>query len=247
MHKASLLVGLILASVCPWAEQGAAQTAKRSAAATPAPRFAGEDQVRSLEYIKDHERRVKALAARPADVLFLGDSITQAWSGEGKEVWQKWFAPLKAANIGSSGDCTQHALWRIVNGEFRCQPKVAVVMIGTNNQFYDPADAITEGVTEVVQAIRKESPKTRVLLMSILPRGKKLPNPLNDKTIAVNKEIAKLADAKTIWFINIYAKYLEGGQPRKELFIDDTHLSAKGYEVWADAITPLLKELVARN
>jgi len=244
MHKALLLTGLVLGSVCQQAEWAVAQSATKSESATPAPRFDKEDKARALEYVKDHERRVKTLAARPAEVLFIGDSITQAWGGEGKEIWQKRFAPLKAVNIGSSGDRTQHVLWRILNGEFGCKPKVAVVMIGTNNQFYNSATDITEGVTEVVRAIRKESPDTRILLMSILPRGKTLPNPRNDKIIAVNKEIAKLADDKTIWFIDIYPQYLKDGQLSKELFIDDTHLSAKGYEVWADAITPRLKELV---
>jgi lysophospholipase L1-like esterase len=190
---------------------------------------------------------VKALTAQRPDVLFIGDSITQAWSGEGKDVWRERFAPLNAANIGSSGDRTQHALWRIVNGEFACKPKAAVVMIGTNNQFYDPAEDIIEGVTAVIDAIRQQSPGTKVLLMSILPRGNKLPNERNDKSIAVNRAIARLADRKSVWFIDIYDKYLEDGQLRKGLFIDDTHLSAKGYRVWADAITPRLKDFVGRK
>jgi beta-glucosidase len=117
-------------------------------------------------------------------------------------------------------------------------------MIGSNNQFYDSAADITAGVTAVVRAIRKESPGTRVLLMSILPRGNRLPNRGNDKSIAVDKAIAKLADGKAVWFIDIYDRYLADGQLRKELFIDDSHLTAKGYAIWADAITPQLKRLV---
>ncbi|MBY0526293.1 MAG: hypothetical protein K2R98_23065 [Gemmataceae bacterium] len=231
-----------------WPGLALAQPTPKNRAATPVPRFYKEDEKRCQEYILIHENRIKTLAARKPEVLFIGDSITQGWNGiPGKDIWQERFAPLKAYNIGNSGDRTQFVLWRIVNGEFACKPKAAVVMIGTNNQWYDPAEDIPEGVAEVVRAIRKESPNTRVLLMSILPRGNKLPNPNNDKSIAVNRAIAKLADGKSVWFIDIYDKYLKDGQLNKDLFHDDTHLTAKGYQIWADAITPRLTELVRGN
>src|SRR5207245_762612 len=69
------------------------------------------------------------------DVLFIGDSITQGWEGAGKEAWKKNFAPLKAANFGIGGDQTGHVLWRLTEGKELegISPKVAVVMIGTNN------------------------------------------------------------------------------------------------------------------
>src|SRR5262249_7900786 len=35
-----------------------------------------------------------------AELLFLGDSITQGWEGEGKEIWEKRYAPRKALNLG---------------------------------------------------------------------------------------------------------------------------------------------------
>lgn len=246
MTRNGVIVSVILGLMSPLrcAEPAQAQAGAPSAAAMPAPRFDKEDEKRALEYVREHERRLKALAAQRPDVIFIGDSGTQAWGVQGKDIWRERFVPLKAANIGSSGDRTQHVLWRIVNGEFATKPKAAVVLIGSNNTFYDSAEDITAGITAVVRAIRTESPDTRVLLMSILPRGNQLPNPRNDKSIAVNKAIAKLADGKTVWFIDIYAKYLEDGQLRKDLFIDDSHLTAKGFAIWADAIAPQLKELV---
>lgn len=56
-------------------------------------------------------QRVKEQGAS-AEVVFLGDSITQGWESEGKEVWARRFAPRKALNLGISGDRTQHVLWR---------------------------------------------------------------------------------------------------------------------------------------
>jgi hypothetical protein len=53
----------------------------------------------------------RARESKPCDVLFVGDSITQAWEGPGKPVWEKHIAPLGALNLGNSGDRTENVLW----------------------------------------------------------------------------------------------------------------------------------------
>ncbi len=53
-----------------------------------------------------------------AELVFLGDSITQGWDGKGKEVWAKYYGQRKAANFGISGDRTEHVLWRMDHGNF---------------------------------------------------------------------------------------------------------------------------------
>ncbi len=69
-----------------------------------------------------------------AELVFLGDSITHGWESKGKEVWEKYWAPLKAANFGIGGDRTEHVLWRLQNGNYDgLKPKLTVLMIGTNN------------------------------------------------------------------------------------------------------------------
>ena len=75
-----------------------------------------------------------AEAGEKAQVIFIGDSITQGWEGESKEVWAKYYAHRNAVNLGIGGDRTQHVLWRLDNGNLSgLKPKAAVVMIGTNN------------------------------------------------------------------------------------------------------------------
>ena len=81
-----------------------------------------------------HNQYVARVKQGGIDVIFTGDSITFQWRNVGKAVWDKYYAPMKAANFGHSGDRTQHLLWRLQNGE--CDgpaPKVVVLMIGTNN------------------------------------------------------------------------------------------------------------------
>ena len=54
--------------------------------------------------------------------------------GPGKGVWKKHYDGRKAVNLGISGDRTQHVLWRLDHGNIDgISPKVAVIMIGTNN------------------------------------------------------------------------------------------------------------------
>jgi lysophospholipase L1-like esterase len=226
-----------------------AQDTKKSAAATPTPKFDKDGKTPQPGFVKRHEGFVEIAKKGGVDVLFLGDSITDGWRGSGKDVWTKQIEPLKAANFGIGGDRTQHVLWRIVNGELDgIKPKVAVVMIGTNNSGSDPAADIIEGVTEIVRTIQKKSPDTKVLLLAIFPRGKELPNAQNDKLIEVNKALAKLDDGKSVRFLDIGAKFLgPDKQLPKEIMPDFLHLSPKGYEIWAEAMLPTLNEMLGKK
>src|SRR5207248_8004812 len=100
--------------------------------------------------IKNKERHdgFVAIAKKgDVDLLFLGDSITDGWRGGGKAVWEKNFAPLKAANFGIGGDRTEHVLWRLQHGELDgIKPKLAVLMIGTNNLGANKDEEIADGV-----------------------------------------------------------------------------------------------------
>jgi lysophospholipase L1-like esterase len=182
------------------------------------------------------------------EVLFLGDSITEAWEGAGREAWKKAFEPLKAANFGIGGDQTGHVLWRLTEGQELegITPKVAVLMIGTNNSGRDSAKQIAAGIKLIVKTIKEKSPTTKVLLLGIFPRGAKAETDIRKKLANVNKIIAKLDDGgKTVKYLDIGAKFLEeDGSLSKSIMPDYLHLSPRGYEIWAEAVTPTLKEML---
>jgi beta-glucosidase len=80
-----------------------------------------------------HDSFVKQTMEHKADIeiVFLGDSITQYWASEGKEVWNKYYAPRHAYNYGIGGDKTENVIWRIEHKEFDgLSPKVVVLKIG---------------------------------------------------------------------------------------------------------------------
>jgi lysophospholipase L1-like esterase len=187
-------------------------------------------------------------------VAFIGDSITQGWEGAGKDAWAKYFGPLKPGNYGIGGDQTQHVLWRITDGKELAgvRPKVAVVMIGTNNIGSHSAEDIALGVEAIVKELRSQK-RAKVLVLAVFPRsatwGVKVDRvaakDLQPKVDAINKLLANLDDGKNVFFLDINKKFLaKDGSLSKEIMPDFLHLSAKGYEIWAAAITPKLKELL---
>ena len=248
----------ILSTTLLLAVSALAQTAKPAAPAVklppqapdvPAQKFGPDGKV-NAGFIASHERFVQIAQEGKAQLVFLGDSITAGWGGK-KDIWEKAFGKYQPANFGIGGDRTQHVLWRIQNGELDgIKPKACVVMIGTNNSGSDPAEGIAKGVTAIVETIRAKQPQAKILLLAVFPRGEKpstpeKANPGRDKLKQVNEIIAKLDDGKNVHFLDIGAKFLQpDGSISKDIMPDFLHLSAAGYQIWADAISPKLAELM---
>ena len=171
--RLSLTAGLCCAALLA-ATTGLAADKKavaKNPAATPTPRQNKEGKP-DPNWMKTHEGFVAVARKGDVNVLFLGDSITAGWRGKAaKPTWDRYFAPLEAANFGIGGDRTEHVLWRIQNGELEgITPKVVVLMIGTNNSGSNTAQEIAEGITAIVKEIPKHAPHTKILLLGIFQR-----------------------------------------------------------------------------
>jgi len=213
-------------------------------ATTPAPRM-NKEQKPDAGWVKRHEGFVEQAKKGGVDFLLMGDSITDGWRGGGKKVYAEAFEPLKAINFGIGGDRTQHVLWRLQNGELEgITPKLCMFMIGTNNG-KDSAEDVAAGITAIIKELQKKSPTTKVLLLGIFPRGP-MPNPGREKNDKVNTIVAKLDDGgKTVKYLDIGAKFMnEDKSIGKEIMPDFLHLSEKGYQLWADAVLPTVKEML---
>lgn len=233
--------------------------APANAAATPAERA---DGARAL-----HERIKARIAERlkhgPVQVLFIGDSITQGWDAVGRSVWDRHFErpPRNAVNMGIGGDRTQHVLWRLDPAGGAAleafkppapQPRVAVLMIGTNNcngTDHTPPE-IAAGVESVVLSLRATLPETRVLLLGILPRGRAVDS-ARLKAAEVNTLLARLDDHQSggwVRFADLSDHFLaDDGSVRPDLMPDGLHLSEKGYQVWADAMERILPAMLGET
>lgn len=199
-----------------------------------------------------HTGDLARAAAGPVDVLFIGDSITEAWEKNGQKVWDDAFGKFNAANFGIGGDTTQNVLWRITEGGAldKVRPRVVVLMIGTNNfgLMNDSEEAVERGVSAIVATLRKKLPEAKILLLDIFPRG----NPgdgLRKKVESVNPRIAKIgAGDPAVRHLRIWDEFLDSkGNAPADIMPDKLHLSEKGYRIWADALTPVLREMLGKR
>jgi len=241
-----LIAMTLLAGLIGLAASTNAQEAKKPATVTPNER-------KDKGSADRHQKFVEIAKKGDVDVLFLGDSITAGWGQNA--AWKKNFEPLKAANFGIGGDRTEHVLWRITEGKELegITPKAAVLMIGTNNSGSNTAEEIAEGVKTIVAELRKQKPNMKVLLLGVFPRSgmkpsdptKVAPAEQNKKIKQINDIITKLDDGKMVIYMDINSKFLDkDGNLPKEIMPDFLHLSAKGYDIWAEAIEGKVKELI---
>jgi lysophospholipase L1-like esterase len=199
-------------------------------------------------WVARHEGFLAQAKQEKFDLVFLGDSITDGWRTRGSNIWNKFYAPRHALNLGISGDRTQHVLWRIEQGELDgVKPKVVVLMIGTNNTGKEkdgsPRNSTAEtieGVTAIVKQLRAKLPGSKILLLAVFPRST-ADSPQRAQVKEINTAIAKLDDGKMIKFLDIGKVFLDAdGSIPKTIMPDLLHPNDKGYQLWADAMETTL-------
>jgi len=195
-----------------------------------------------------HEGFVETAKQGNIDLLLHGDSITDWWvqGDANKAVFDKYFGSLRTANFAVAGDTTQGVLWGLKNGEGQgFQPKAVMLMIGTNNSGANTAPEIAEGIGAIVLELRKDFPDAKILLLAIFPRSTP-GDPVRDKLAEVNRIIARLDDQRHVFFMDIGARFLD----EKGVFLPDSfradnlHPQAKGYEIWGEAVSQKLAQLM---
>jgi lysophospholipase L1-like esterase len=194
-----------------------------------------------------HEGFVAAAKQGNIDLLLHGDSITDWWLQEAnKPVFDKYFGRIRTADFAIAGDTTQGVLWGLRNGEGQgFQPKAVMLMIGTNNTGAFTAPEIAEGVGAVVMELRRDFPDAKILLLAIFPRS--VPgDPVRDKIAEANRIVARLDDQRHVFYMDIGRKFLDdNGVFLADSFRpDNLHPLAKGYDIWGEAVSAKLAELM---
>jgi lysophospholipase L1-like esterase len=250
---------LCLATVCIGLSVLAQSNPPATPAAVPAAPAAPVDpsvaaaKTGSAVFFQKHEQFLTRAKSGPISLLFLGDSITEGWA-KAPHIWEHYFAKYQPANFGIGGDQTQHVIWRIENGELDgISPKVVVLMLGTNNSGAHTAAQIAAADRKIVQMIRTRLPGAKILLLAVFPRGPRKardgsPEPWEQRMAVirgVNADLAGLDDGKTIRFLDINARFLgNDGTIPNIIMPDQLHPNAAGYQLWADAMRPLLDEMM---
>ena len=195
------------------------------------------------------------------DVYFAGDSITRRWGTSDAQYrdllanWRQNFFGWNAADFGWGGDTVQNVLWRLEDGEFDgVRPNVVVLMAGTNNIADTPrtaidsriVDEIASGIRAILELVQHRAPEATIVVMGITPRLDRQGGPSLAPTIAAaNARIGALADGRRVRFLDLNgALAAPDGAPHAGMTVDGLHLTVAGYQVWADALKPILTEIL---
>ncbi len=242
----ALTIVAIIASVVHG--QGKVEETKRFEAVVPAAQTAGWTRE---WWGPRHDRKVARIQKGTAELLIIGDSITHAWEYDGRDVWSKYYKHRKAVNLGFSGDCTEHVIWRLQNGELDgVSPRLAVLMIGTNNtgNRRDSAKETAKGIRAIIKELQIHLPETKILLLAIFPRGEKPGNSFRKLNDQVNTMISGYADNQDVFFLDINNRFLDDkGNLSRAIMPDLLHPNAKGYQIWAETMEPMISNLMNKR
>jgi lysophospholipase L1-like esterase len=225
------------------------------ATSAPAAEPTSPTKADNTRYVNDpnlligSQAQVASFSTKPCDVIFIGDTAMAGWRGAGNAIWASNYEPLKALNFSISGDKTQNALWRLNNMDIQnLKPKVAVIQIGSSNS-ENTAHEIADGIKAVVANTQAAFPGVKIILVSLIPSDQD-----NDKMMKVNSLIRGYADNSIVYYLNLVplmplaTTTNSNGTTEtnwKGLDKDHLHLDTEGYQIWANAMDPMLKKLLA--
>lgn len=170
-------------------------------------------------------------------IVFLGDSITAGkGAGSGEDfpsiIGKTLNVPI--VNSGVSGSTTSNALLRINNDVVRKNPSIVVIELGGND--------LLEHVDSEVSRRNFD-----LILSKIKPTGAKIVI-LDVKFFVFDKKYetdwASLAKKYNAIFV---PDILEGVITNQSLKFDDIHPNARGYQIIAEKLTPIIAPLTLQK
>lgn len=202
-----------------------------------------------------HAYKLEFVAKNKYDLILIGNSITHNFEKQQYQpVWNQFFAPRNALNLGFSGYRTENLLWNIEHGELQGQsPKVAILEIGTNNideknyPTRHTASQLAGGIEAIVKLMRAKMPDTKIIIMRCFPGCYGGPNPTSHRIILERDSdiVSKLADGKHIFYCDVNHVFLNmDGSINHDMMPDWLHPSPTGAKAWAQAMEPLLSQLM---
>ncbi|MEO8623019.1 MAG: GDSL-type esterase/lipase family protein, partial [bacterium] len=200
-----------------------------------------------------HQQLLEKKTKGRVDVYFEGNSIVRRWGATDYppflDNWNSNFHGWNAGDFGWGADKTEHMLWRLENGELDgVNPKVIVLLAGTNNVGTRPGgDAkvadISRGIKALIDIMQQKAPNATIILNGIFPRNDNMA--VIPEINRINENIARFADGKKIRYVNINDKLAGAdGALHEGMTVDKLHPTLKGYQIWADALKPILTELL---
>ena len=166
------------------------------------------------------------IESRPS-IVFLGDSLTH----DGR--WAEWFPDRETQNLGVGGNTTDDVV--------ALQPEVVVLLVGTNDlSTRKSVEHVVRNIEYVLVTLRRALPGARMLLQSIMPRGREFAARIQD----ANRHLRQFAPSVNVQYLDLWPTLaLEDGELDPALSDDRLHLNDAGYERWLGELRPGLERL----
>jgi lysophospholipase L1-like esterase len=186
-----------------------------------------------------------------ADVVFIGDSITDAWQ---QARFGGFFPGKNYVDRGISAQTTPQMLIRFRPDVIALKPKVVVILAGTNDIAGNTGPMTNEEIQNNVASMAElaKSNNIRVVLSSITPvsayhAAPNAPPQTTRRPVerikAVNDWLKAYAAANKHVYLDYYSAMVDNtGMLKTELSEDDLHPNAAGYKVMA----PLAEAAIAQ-
>jgi len=197
----------------------------------------------NLARYREMNRSLAAPAAGEARVVFMGDSITDAWSNQAR--FGPFFPGKPYVGRGISGQTTPQMLIRFRPDVIDLKPKAVVILAGTNDIAGNTGvmtDQDIEGNIASMAELAKAH-NIKVILSSIMPTAAyhAAPNAVPQSTTrpmsrikAVNAWMERYAAANGHIYLDYFTPMLDAtGLMKAELTADDLHPNAAGYAIMA--------------
>lgn len=167
-------------------------------------------------------------------IAFVGDSITA--HGD----WAAWFPDREVHNFGIGGDTTDDLIARL-DGVVAVRPASIALLIGTNDLGKrQSVEHLVRNVEFLLVTLRRELPGTRMLVQSIMPRGREFAAQLHD----ANRHLRQFTSSVNAQYVDLWPALAQQDGEIDPAFSDDRlHLTEAGYAAWLGELRPALERL----
>jgi lysophospholipase L1-like esterase len=167
-------------------------------------------------------------------VLFLGDSLTAGGD------WGAWFPDVNTLNFGIGGSTTDDIVARL-DSVVAADPDEIILLIGTNDLgTRQTVEHLVRNVQSILVELRRQLPGSRMLVQSIMPRGREFADRIQEANIHLRQFSATVhAQYLDLWPVLA----LDDGELNPTFSDDRLHLNAAGYEAWLTELRPGLERL----
>lgn len=166
--------------------------------------------------------------------VFVGDSLTEGGR------WQEWFPELEAVNLGVGGDTTEGLIERL-DEVAAAEPDTVVLLIGTNDVANRRAvEHVVRNIETILVTLRSELPDARILLQSVLPRGREYAEFVKE----INRHVWQFAATVRAHYLDLWPVMAEADGELNPAYTEDRlHLNDAGYEAWLSELRPAIERV----